>query len=182
MDGAIRQRHRSLAISRSIFIHDCDLPELSKAVKGAIRDRPLGIGVMGLGTLFQKERIPFESEEAKKLNEEILTLKQYAEKETLLLGKERGECYSMRNTGRRNSHLLAVAPTSNSSILANCSSSIEPVIANAYTPKSRAGSFFVKNNYLEEELERMNMNDKKTWASIINYKGSVNHLDIPVEL
>ena len=78
---------------------DCDLPELSKAVKGAIRDKPLGIGVMGLGTLFQKERIPFEFEHAKRLNEEIFnTLKQYAEKETLLLGKERGECYSMRNT------------------------------------------------------------------------------------
>ena len=69
---------------------DCDLPELGKAVKGSIRDRPLGIGVMGLGTLFQKERIPFESEYAKKLNEEIFKmLKQYAEKETLLLAKER---------------------------------------------------------------------------------------------
>ena len=60
---------------------DRDLPELGKAVKGAIRDRPLGIGVMGLGTLFQKERIPFKSEHAKKLNEEIFkTLKQYTEK------------------------------------------------------------------------------------------------------
>ena len=65
---------------------DCDLPELGKAVKGAIRDRPLGIGVMGLGRSFQKERIPFESKHAKKLNEEIFKmLKQYAEKETLLL-------------------------------------------------------------------------------------------------
>ena len=162
---------------------DCDLPELGKAVKGIIRDRPLGIGAIGLGTLFQKERMPFESERAKKLNEEIFkTLKQYAEKETLLLGKERGECYSMKNTGKRNSHLLAVTPTSNSSIIANCSSSIEPVIANAYTPKSRAGTFFVKNKYVEEELETLNMNDKKTWSSIINNKGSVSHLDISDEL
>ena len=53
---------------------DCDLPELGKAVKGAIRGIPLGIGVMGLGTLFQKERIPFESEHAKKLNEEIFKM------------------------------------------------------------------------------------------------------------
>ena len=61
---------------------------------------------MGLGTLFQKERIPFESEEAKKINAEMFKkLKEYAEKETLLLGKERGECHSMKNTGKRNSHL-----------------------------------------------------------------------------
>ena len=112
--------------------------------------------------------------------EEIFkTWKQYAEKETLLLGKKRGERYSMRNTGRRNSHLLAIASTSNRST-ANCSSSIEPVIANAFTPKSRAGTFFVKNKYLKE-LERLNMNDRKTWSSISNNKGSVNHLDIPIE-
>ena len=86
----------------------------------------------------------------------------------------------MKNTGRRNSHLLAVAP--NSSIIANCSSSIEPVIANANTPKSRAGTFFVKNKYLEEELEKLNMNNKNTWSSIINNKGSVSYLDIPFEL
>ena len=55
---------------------ECNLPELSKALKGAIRDRPLGLGIMGLGTLFQKERIPFESEEAKKINVEMFkTLK-----------------------------------------------------------------------------------------------------------
>ena len=73
----------------------------------------------------------------------------------------------MKNTGKRNSHLLAVAPTSNSSIIAYCSSSIEPVIANAYTPKSRAGTLFVKNKYLEEELEKLNMNDKKVPLLII---------------
>ena len=88
----------------------------------------------------------------------------------------------MKNTGKRNSHLLALAPTSNSSIIANCSSSIKPVIANAYTPKSRAGTFFVKNKYLEEELEKLNMSDKKTWSSIINNEGSVSHLDFSDEL
>ena len=77
----------------------------------------------------------------------------------------------MKNTGKRNSHVLAVVPTSNSSIVANCSSSIEPVIANAYTPKSRAGTFFVKNKYLEKELEKLNMNDKKLGVPLLIIKG-----------
>ena len=82
----------------------------------------------------------------------------------------------MEGTGRRNSHLLAIAPNANSSIIASTSPSIEPSKANAYTHRTRAGSHLVKNPYLEEELNKVDKNDAKTWTSIITNSGSVQHL------
>jgi len=93
------------------------------------------------------------------------------------LAEERGECPDMEGTGRRNSHMLAIAPNANSAILADTSPSIEPLKANAYTHRTRAGSHLVKNGYLEEELEKLEQNTDKVWTSIITRGGSVQHLD-----
>lgn len=156
---------------------------LDKACKGAKDDRPLGLGVMGEHSLFQKEGIPFESKEAYQLDEEIFTrIKTEALKETYRLGKERGECPSMRGSGKRNSHLLAVAPNANSSIILGCSPSIEPFKANAFTHRTRVGSHLIKNKYLEKELELLDKNTQDIWSSIIVNGGSVQHLEIPNRL
>ena len=82
----------------------------------------------------------------------------------------------MEGTGRRNSHLLAIAPNANSSIICGTSPAIEPNKANAYTHRTRAGSHLVKDRYLEEELEKVGRNDTKAWTSIITNGGSVQHL------
>jgi ribonucleoside-diphosphate reductase alpha chain len=82
----------------------------------------------------------------------------------------------MEGTGRRNSHLLAIAPNANSSIICGTSPSIEPSKANAYTHRTRAGSHLVKDKYLQEELEKVGRNDTKAWTSIITNGGSVQHL------
>ena len=96
--------------------------------------------------------------------------------ESVQLAEERGECPDMEGTGRRNSHLLAIAPNANSSIICGTSPSIEPSKANAYTHRTRAGSHLVKDKYLEEELEKVGRNDTKAWTSIITNGGSVQHL------
>jgi ribonucleoside-diphosphate reductase alpha chain len=83
----------------------------------------------------------------------------------------------MEGTGRRNSHVFAIAPNSNSSVLCNTSPSIEPIASNAYTQKSRAGIFLVKNKYLEPILDAYNQNQDSVWKSIIDNNGSVQHLD-----
>ena len=112
------------------------------------------------------------------MNEEIFKyIKEEALKATLAMGKELGECPDMLGTGRRNSHMLAIAPNANSSILCNTSPSIEPLKANAYTHRTRAGSHLIKNTYLEEELEKLGQNTEKVWTSIITNGGSVQHLD-----
>ena len=152
--------------------------EISKARYSAQQERSLGLGAMGLHSYFQKHRIPFESQEAVDINKKIFKhIKKQALEETVTLGQERGECPDMAGTGRRNSHLLAIAPNANSSILVHTSPSIEPIKANAYTHRTRAGSHLVKNSYLEEDLEALGQNTEKVWSSIITNGGSVQHLD-----
>ena len=83
----------------------------------------------------------------------------------------------MQGTGRRNAHLLAIAPNANSSIIVSTSPSIEPMKANAYTHRTRAGSHLVKNIYLEQELKKAKKNTQDVWSDIITNGGSVQHLD-----
>ncbi|MDE5033899.1 ribonucleotide-diphosphate reductase subunit alpha, partial [Francisella tularensis subsp. holarctica] len=77
---------------------------------------------------------------------------------------EKGEAPDMAGTGRRNAHLLAIAPNANSSIILNTSPSIEPWKANAFTSRTRVGSHLNKNKYLEKELEKIGKNTEEVWS------------------
>ena len=160
------------------FFIDHAPDHISRARYSAEQERSLGLGAMGLHSLYQKNRIPFDSLQAKTLNEEIFKkIKEDAVEQTKILGKEKGEAPDMKGTGKRNSHLLAIAPNANSSMITGCSPSIEPHKANAYTHRTRAGSHLIKNRYLKEELQKINMDTPEVWTSIITNGGSVQHLD-----
>ena len=160
------------------FFIDHAPDSISRARYSAEMERSLGLGAMGLHSLYQKHRIPFDSVDAKELNIEIFSkIKSDAVEQTKILGKEKGECSDMKGTGKRNSHLLAIAPNANSSMITGCSPSIEPHKANAYTHRTRAGSHLIKNRYLKEELKNINMDTPEVWTSIITNGGSVQHLD-----
>ena len=152
--------------------------EISRARYSATQERSLGLGAMGWHSLLHKKRVPFDSPEARELNREVFSyIKEQANKESNMLGFERGEAPDMQGTGRRNAHLLAIAPNANSSIICGTSPSIEPSKANAYTHRTRAGSHLVKNKYLEEELKKSKKNTQDVWSDIITNGGSVQHLD-----
>lgn len=152
--------------------------EIERARYSAQRERSLGLGAMGFHSYLQKHRVAFESEEARKVNDEIFKdIQDKAIAESLRLGKEKGEAPDMEGTGRRNAHLLAIAPNANSSLIGGTSPSIEPWKANAFTSRTRAGSHLSKNKYLEEELEKIGKNTEEVWSSIITNGGSVQHLD-----
>ena len=160
------------------FFIDNAPDEISRARYSATQERSLGLGAMGLHSLYQKNRIPFDSLQAKTLNEEIFKkIKEDAVEQTKILGKEKGEAPDMKGTGKRNAHLLAIAPNANSSMITGCSPSIEPHKANAYTHRTRAGSHLIKNRYLKEELKKLNLDTPEVWTSIITNGGSVQHLD-----
>ena len=151
---------------------------ISRARYSATQERSLGLGAMGLHSLYQKNEMPFDSLRAKTLNEEIFKkIKEDAVEQTKVLGKEKGEAPDMKGTGKRNAHLLAIAPNANSSMITGCSPSIEPHKANAYTHRTRAGSHLIKNKYLKEELQKINQDTPEVWTSIITNGGSVQHLD-----
>jgi ribonucleoside-diphosphate reductase alpha chain len=130
--------------------------ELDRARNSAMRERSLGLGAMGFHGYLQRRNVPFESLSAKLINKQIFKyIKEQADAETILLGQERGEAPDMLGTGLRNAHLIAVAPNANSSIICNCSPSIEPIKSNSYVHRTRAGSHLVKNKYLQSVLARV---------------------------
>ena len=152
--------------------------EISRARYSATQERSLGLGAMGWHSLLHQKRVAFDSPEARELNREVFKfIKDEAVMESISIGAEKGEAPDMRGTGRRNAHLLAIAPNANSSIIVSTSPSIEPMKANAYTHRTRAGSHLVHNIYLEEELEKVGKNHPDIWSSIITNGGSVQHLD-----
>jgi len=152
--------------------------EISRARYSAMQERSLGLGAMGYHSYLQKHRVAFESEYAGELNKTIFKdIQDKAIAESINIASEKGEAPDMVGTGRRNAHLLAIAPNANSSLIGGTSPSIEPWKANAFTSRTRAGSHLTKNKYLEEELERAGKNNSEIWSSIITNGGSVMHLD-----
>tara|TARA_A200000159_G_scaffold22434_1_gene19372 strand:- start:242 stop:2047 length:1806 start_codon:yes stop_codon:yes gene_type:complete len=160
---------------------------LNRAIKSAKLERSLGLGAMGFHSYLQSKNIPFESGIAKAANMNIFSLiQERAKQRTVELARLKGECPDANGYGVRNSHLLAIAPNANSSIIAGTSPSIEPWKSNAYTHRTRVGSYLVKNPHLEKVLLAY-CNDipdvKKSdwisaqWKSIILTEGSVQHLD-----
>ena len=160
--------------------------QLHKAIYSAIQERSLGLGTMGFHSLLQRKNIAWESPMAKGLNRRVFKhIKDKAVQQTEKLAVERGEYLDGIGYGRRNSHLLAIAPNANSAIILNTSPSIEPWKSNAFTHRTRAGSYLQKNKYLDELLLKMFKDDEakynETWQSIILNKGSVQHLDFLTE-
>jgi len=135
---------------------------------------------MGFHAYLQKNMIPFESIFASTINDEMFFhIKSQAQKTTEQLAVERGACPDDDSCSVRNAHLLAIAPNASSSIICgNTSPSIEPFRANAFTQKTKSGSFLQKNKFLEKLLDEYTSNDDSTWKSIVTNKGSVQHLDI----
>jgi ribonucleoside-diphosphate reductase alpha chain len=153
---------------------------MSKARYSAMRERSVGIGVMGFASLLQKRMVPFNSKEASDLNDEIFSkIKKEADHASQALADLKGACLDAKEAGlnERFTHKLAIAPTASISIIAgNCSPGIEPYIANAYTQKTLAGSLAVRNKFLKEVLARHKMDTDDVWSKIITNNGSVQNL------
>ena len=158
--------------------------ELSKAVYSATQERALGLGAMGFAGYLQGKGIPWDSVMAAVHNKIMFKeIKEQAVTESELLGLERGEAPDMKGTGRRNSHLLAIAPNANSSIICNATAGIDPMRSNAFSHRTRAGTHLIKNKYLESRLaSAYQRNNKETWDSIIANKGSVQQFDWMTQL
>jgi ribonucleoside-diphosphate reductase alpha chain len=152
--------------------------ELEKAKFSAYMERSIGLGAMGFHGYLQNKGIAWESWQAASENYQMFKkIKEQAIESTETLAKERGESPDMAGTGRRNAHLLAIAPNANSSIICGCSASIEPIKSNAYTHRTRAGAHLVKNKALEDVLDAHGENTEGTWKTIIANEGSVQHLE-----
>jgi ribonucleoside-diphosphate reductase alpha chain len=155
--------------------------EMKHAVYAAIRERSVGLGLMGFHSFLQGQNVPFESALAKSWNMRLFKhLRRQCDAASRTLAAERGPCPDAAEQGvmERFSHKLAIAPTASISIICGgTSAGIEPVPANIYTHKTLSGSFAVKNPYLERLLDEKGKNTPAVWDSILENEGSVQHLD-----
>ncbi|MGI5827690.1 MAG: adenosylcobalamin-dependent ribonucleoside-diphosphate reductase [Patescibacteria group bacterium] len=118
-----------------IEVNNYPLKEIEEMVKNG--NRRIGLGVMGFAHLLFKLGIPYNSEEAIRLSERLAKfIRRKAEEMSLELGKERGvfpnwdrSIYAGSAERYRNCALTMIAPTGTISMLANCSSGIEPVFS-----------------------------------------------------
>lgn len=154
---------------------------LKKAKYSAMRERSIGLGAMGWHSYLQKNMIAFNSEKAYLKNKEIFSyIYHNALRSNARLARIRGECPDAIENGYygwRLTNMLAIAPNASSSTICGTSASIEPEMANGYVHRSRIGSYFIKNKFLEELLEKIGMNTDDIWTSIVTNNGSVQHLD-----
>ena len=150
-----------------------------RAVNSAKSERSIGLGAMGFHSHLQRNGIALQSPMSMGPNIKIFKhIKKKCDEANLLLGKERGEAPDLKGTGKRFSHMTAIAPNASSSIICgNTSPSIEPLRANAFSQKTLSGSFLIKNKYLEKLLEEKGKNTKDVWKSIISSRGSVDSFD-----
>ena len=157
--------------------------QVSRAIYSAKRERSIGIGALGFHAYLQRKGVAWESAVAKGTNMRIFKhIKTRLDAANLELGTERGEAPDATGTGRRFSHMQAIAPNASSSIImGNTSPSIEPWRANAYRQDTLSGSFLNKNKYLDGIIKFESVTQKdgwydEVWSSIIANDGSVQHL------
>jgi ribonucleoside-diphosphate reductase alpha chain len=155
--------------------------EFCNATYAAMRERSVGLGVMGFHSFLQAKKIPLEGVMATVWNRRIFKhIRLQADAASKLLAAERGACPDAADYGidERFSNKMSLAPTASISIICGGTSpGIEPIAANSFTHKTLSGSFTVRNKHLTQLLEEKEKNTTETWSSIIANEGSVQHLD-----
>jgi ribonucleoside-diphosphate reductase alpha chain len=140
-----------------IEVNQFPLPEITEMTKTT---RKIGLGVMGFADMLIQLGIPYDSEQGLVIAEEIAHfISEEADKASIELARERGvfpafqeSIYDMPDGPRfRNASRTTIAPTGSLSIIANCSSGIEPLFALSYVRHILEGEEFVEvNPYFEE--------------------------------
>ena len=156
------------------------LKGFENSVRSAEKGRALGLGVLGWHTYLQQSGIPFEGLQAQFETRRIFSqIKIESERASRDLAEVYGEPLWCRDTGLRNTHLRAIAPTvSNSKLSGNVSPGIEPWAANVFTEQSAKGTFIRKNKELIKVLKKIGIDTEETWEKILVDGGSVQDINI----
>lgn len=159
------------------------LPQIENLTKG---NRKIGLGIMGFADLLIKLDIPYNSEEAVQFTDKLLSFfSQKANEESVRLAEKRGvfpnynkSIYAGTDEIKyRNATRTTIAPTGTISIIADCSSGIEPIFAIAYTQHALLKEGLSRMHPLFEEVTKKHgiyseklLQDVKKEGSIQNIK------------
>jgi ribonucleoside-diphosphate reductase alpha chain len=125
--------------------------------KWAIENRAIGLGIMGFADYCLLREIAYGSEESKQELENILKfIYDIAEKASIQLGQELGvpKMCQMLPVPRRNVTVLTIAPTGTISLIAGCSSGIEPVFSEITIRNDKTGTYTFENDLASKSYFR----------------------------
>ena len=171
-----------------IEVNQYPIPEIDEMTKA---NRKIGLGVMGFADMLMRLRVPYNSEEGVQLAREIMSFIQNAAKEaSIQLGEERGSFPNYNQsifaeTGRpmRNSTVTTIAPTGTISIIAGCSSGVEPIFALAFTRNVMDDDKLIEVNAQFEEILREEGLYSEDLIARVAKQGNVQGIEeIPEEL
>ncbi|MDO9507892.1 MAG: LAGLIDADG family homing endonuclease [Thermovirgaceae bacterium] len=135
-----------------IDVNQYPLPQIEEMVR---KTRKIGLGIMGWADMLFRLRIPYDSDESLDLARRVMSLiTDTGRQESTELASTRGECPALPGSGLRNATITTIAPTGSLSMIADCSSGIEPVFALEFTKEVLDGKkFSYRNRYYEEALQ-----------------------------
>ncbi len=171
-----------------IDINKYPLPEIETA---SLATRKIGLGVMGFADMLIKLGIQYNSQKAVQAAEKIMKfIQEEAHKASQELGKARGSFPEFKNSiyknkvkHMRNATVTTIAPTGTLSIIAGCSSGIEPLFAIAYVRKTSDGNEFVEcSSAFEEAAKRSRIWTNELCKEILNEGGISTTQKIPEEM
>lgn len=159
------------------------LPMIDETVR---RNRKIGLGVMGFADLLYELGVAYDSPEGVALGERLMAFVQSeGHKASAQLARERGpfpawptSTYAARGEGPyRNATVTTIAPTGTLSIIAGCSSGVEPLFALCFTRNILDGERLVEvNPYFEAALADAGLADPELMESVAA-KGSIQDMD-----
>jgi ribonucleoside-diphosphate reductase alpha chain len=162
-----------------ITINPYPLPEIDEAVK---ENRRIGLGVMGWADLLFKLGVPYDSAEAVELAERVMGfINETGHDESARLAAERGPFPNWERSiykdgpPLRNATVTTIAPTGSISIIAGCSSGIEPAFALAYRHITSERKLTFVNPIFEQVARRRNFYSPELMEEILA-QGSVHDL------
>lgn len=167
------------------------LPQIEEMTKS---NRKIGLGVMGFADLLIGLGMPYNSQNAFKLAEKLMKfITETARSASVELAKERGSFPNFENSVwpkrgfkyLRNATCTTIAPTGSISLIANCSSGIEPLFAISYVRRHvlQSGDELVHTNPLFEKLAKEKGFYGDDLMAQIARRGSIQGLEgVPVEV
>jgi ribonucleoside-diphosphate reductase alpha chain len=141
---------------------DANTYPLKETEKITRANRKIGLGVMGFADMLIKLGVPYDSEQALSVGEKIMKfIEEEGHKKSVELGEERGSfpnfegsIWKDRYSAMRNSTVTTVAPTGTISIIAGCSSGIEPIFAISFIRNVLSGTRLFETNPLFEMMSK----------------------------
>jgi len=172
-----------------IDVNKFPLPEIDEITKTT---RKVGLGIMGFADMLIQLGIPYNSEQALSMAEKVMRfISEEAYKASAELAEERGlfpafkgSIYDVPGGPRlRNASCTTIAPTGSLSIIANCSSGIEPIFALSYVRHILDGEEFIEvNPYFEQSARKGNFYSQELMSRLAEGERLQNMENIPEEI